>query len=29
VSAKGLEAFRAAVPACRIEHDGGTIEPKK
>jgi hypothetical protein len=29
VTAKGLEAFRAVVPGCKIEHDGGTIEPKK
>jgi hypothetical protein len=29
VTAKGLEAFRAAVPGCQIEHDGGKIEPKK
>jgi serine/threonine protein kinase len=29
VTAKALAAFHAAVPGCRIEHDGGTIEPKK
>jgi hypothetical protein len=29
VTVKGLEAFRAAVPACTISYDGGTIEPKK
>jgi serine/threonine protein kinase len=29
VTAKGLEAFHAAVPGCKIEHDGGAIEPKK
>jgi serine/threonine protein kinase/Leucine-rich repeat (LRR) protein len=29
VSAKGLEAFHAAAPGCKIEHDGGVIEPKK
>jgi hypothetical protein len=29
VTAKGLEEFHAAVPGCKIEHDGGTIEPKK
>ena len=29
VTVKGLEAFHAAVPACKIEHDGGVIEPKK
>jgi hypothetical protein len=29
VTAKGLEALHAAVPGCRIEHDGGTIEPTK
>jgi eukaryotic-like serine/threonine-protein kinase len=29
VTAKGLEAFHAAMPGCRIEHDGGVIEPKK
>src|SRR4051812_45866951 len=28
VTAKGLEEFQAALPACRIEHDGGVIEPK-
>jgi serine/threonine protein kinase len=29
VTAKGLEEFHAAVPACKIEHDGGVIEAKK
>jgi serine/threonine protein kinase len=29
VTAKGRAAFHAAVPGCKIEHDGGTIEPKK
>jgi hypothetical protein len=29
VTAKGLEALHAAVPGCRVEHDGGVIEPKK
>ena len=29
VTAKGLEAFHAAVPGCKIEHDGGAIEPQK
>jgi serine/threonine protein kinase len=29
VTAKGLVDFHAAVPGCKIEHDGGTIEPKK
>jgi serine/threonine protein kinase len=29
VTAKGLESFHAAVPGCKIEHNGGTIEPKK
>ena len=29
VTAKGLEAFHATVPGCKIEHDGGVIEPKK
>ncbi|MFO0804778.1 MAG: protein kinase [Gemmataceae bacterium] len=29
VTAKGLEEFHAAVPGCKIEHDGGVIEPKK
>jgi len=29
VTAKGLEALHAALPACRIDHDGGSIEPKK
>jgi hypothetical protein len=29
VTAKGLDEFHAALPGCRIEHDGGTIEPKK
>jgi serine/threonine protein kinase/formylglycine-generating enzyme required for sulfatase activity len=28
VTAKGLEVFRAAVPGCKIDHDGGVIEPK-
>ena len=27
VTAKGLEAFHAALPGCRIEHAGGVIEP--
>jgi serine/threonine protein kinase len=29
VTVKGLEDLAAAVPGCKIEHDGGTIEPKK
>ncbi len=29
VTAKGVDAFHAAVPGCRIEHDGGTTRPKK
>ncbi|QDU18924.1 protein kinase domain-containing protein [Urbifossiella limnaea] len=29
VTAAGLAAFHAAVPGCRIEHDGGVIEPRK
>jgi hypothetical protein len=29
VTAKGLADFHAALPGCRIEHDGGAIEPKK
>jgi len=29
VSVKALEEFHAAVPGCKIENDGGTIEPKK
>lgn len=29
VTAQGLAAFHAAVPGCRIEHDGGVIEPTK
>jgi serine/threonine protein kinase/Leucine-rich repeat (LRR) protein len=29
VSPKGLAEFHAALPACRIDHDGGVIEPKK
>jgi Leucine-rich repeat (LRR) protein len=29
VTAKGLADFHAAVPGCKIEHDGGVIEPKK
>jgi hypothetical protein len=29
VTGKGLEEFHAAVPGCKIEHDGGFIEPKK
>jgi hypothetical protein len=29
VTAKGLEEFHAAVPGCKIEHDGGVIEPMK
>jgi len=28
MTAKGLETLHAALPACKIEHDGGTIEPK-
>jgi len=29
VTAAGVADFHAAVPGCRIEHDGGVIEPKK
>ena len=29
VTVKALEAFHQALPRCRIEHDGGVIEPKK
>jgi len=29
VTAKGLAEFHKAVPGCKIEHDGGVIEPKK
>jgi hypothetical protein len=29
VTAKGVDAFHAAVPGCEIEHDGGTTPPKK
>ena len=29
VTAKGLADFHAAVPGCKIEHDGGVIEPTK
>ncbi|MBM3979522.1 MAG: hypothetical protein FJ304_04415 [Planctomycetes bacterium] len=29
VTAKALEEFHAAVPGCKIVHDGGVIEPKK
>jgi hypothetical protein len=29
VTPKGLADFHAAVPGCKIEWDGGTIEPKK
>jgi serine/threonine protein kinase len=28
VTAKGLAAFHAAVPGCKVEHDGGVIEPQ-
>jgi hypothetical protein len=28
VTEKGLADFHAAVPGCKIEHDGGVIEPK-
>ncbi len=28
VTAKGATDFHAAVPACKIDHDGGVIEPK-
>ena len=28
VTAKGLEALHAALPACKIERDGGVIAPK-
>jgi eukaryotic-like serine/threonine-protein kinase len=28
VTAKGRDEFHAAVPGCRITHDGGTVEPK-
>ncbi len=29
VTAKGATDFHAAVPGCKVEHDGGVIEPKK
>jgi hypothetical protein len=29
VTARGLADFHAAVPGCKVEHDGGAIEPKK
>jgi hypothetical protein len=29
VTAKGVGALHAVVPGCRIEYDGGVIEPKK
>ena len=29
VTLKFIEEFARAVPGCRIEHDGGIIEPKK
>ena len=29
VTAKGLAEFHAAVPGCKIEHDGGVIEAEK
>ena len=29
VTAKGLADFHAAVPGCKITHDGGVIEPRK
>ena len=29
VTAKGREDFHAALPGCKIDHDGGTIEPRK
>jgi hypothetical protein len=29
VTAKGLALFVATGPGCKIEYDGGTIEPKK
>lgn len=29
VTAKGVAEFHAAVPGCRIEYDGGTVEPKR
>jgi len=29
VTAKGLEALHEALPRCRIDHDGGVIEPEK
>jgi serine/threonine protein kinase/Leucine-rich repeat (LRR) protein len=29
VSAQGVAELHAALPRCRIEHDGGVIEPKK
>ncbi|MBX3399036.1 MAG: protein kinase [Gemmataceae bacterium] len=29
IGLKAIQEFRAAVPGCRIEHDGGVIEPKK
>jgi tRNA A-37 threonylcarbamoyl transferase component Bud32 len=29
VTAKGVAEFQAAVPGCKVEWDGGTVEPKK
>jgi Leucine-rich repeat (LRR) protein len=29
VTPKGLDELHAAIPGCKIEHDGGVIEPKK
>jgi hypothetical protein len=29
MTAKGLAEFHAALPACKIVHDDGTIEPNK
>jgi len=28
VTAAGVAQFHAAVPGCRIQHDGGVIEPR-
>ncbi len=29
VTKEGVAEFAKALPQCKIEHDGGTIEPKK
>jgi hypothetical protein len=29
ITEKGVQELAKALPACRIQHDGGTVEPKE